>query len=395
MPSAAQAKATWTKVAFGDVVRQVKDKVDPVTAGLERYVAGDHMDTDDLRIRRWGLVGDGYLGPAFHMRFRPGQVLYGSRRTYLRKVAVADFEGITANTTFVLETADPGTLLPEMVPYIMQTEVFHEYSIENSKGSVNPYINFSDLAKFEFALPPVEEQRRIVEVLQAAAETVDRVARARTCAERLFQSKVDHAFVKAAARDGHKVVPLAELSQKIVDGVHKRPDYVGDGIPFLTVENLTRGPGIDFSDTRFVSQWDHEQFCKRAKPEFGDVLISKDGTLGVPRVVQVKVPFSIFVSVALVKPKRDVLDPWFLRFYFESTLFKRHIASRFSGSALKHIHLVDLRESPIPVLALAKQRETARILGEVHAALLALHDRVVPAQRVMQQILGTVVVERA
>jgi type I restriction enzyme, S subunit len=86
-------------VKFGDVVRQVKDKVDPKDSGLERYVAGEHMETDNLHIRRWGTIGDGYLGPAFHMRFKPGQVLYGSRRTYLRKVAVAEFEGITANTT--------------------------------------------------------------------------------------------------------------------------------------------------------------------------------------------------------------------------------------------------------------------------------------------------------
>ncbi|MCP3997609.1 MAG: restriction endonuclease subunit S, partial [bacterium] len=89
-------KAGWTTAAFGDVVRHVKDKVDPDESGLERYIAGEHMNSDDLRIRRWGEIGDGYLGPAFHMRFKPGHVLYGSRRTYLRKVAVADFEGITA-----------------------------------------------------------------------------------------------------------------------------------------------------------------------------------------------------------------------------------------------------------------------------------------------------------
>ena len=56
-------RAGWTRVAFGDVVRQVKDRVDPEESGLERYVAGEHMDTDDLRIRRWGTIGDGYLGP--------------------------------------------------------------------------------------------------------------------------------------------------------------------------------------------------------------------------------------------------------------------------------------------------------------------------------------------
>ena len=152
-------KPGWTRVAFGDVVRQVKDRVDPVKAGLERYVAGEHIDTDDLRIRRWGEIGAGYLGPAFHMRFRPGQVLYGSRRTYLRKVAVADFEGITANTTFVLESKDSNVLLTDLLPYIMQTESFHKHSIEKSKGSVNPYVNFSDLATYKFALPPLAEQR--------------------------------------------------------------------------------------------------------------------------------------------------------------------------------------------------------------------------------------------
>ena len=108
MPETATTKTGWTTAAFGNVVQQVKDKVDPEESGLERYVAGEHMDTDDLRIRRWGEIGDDYLGPAFHMRFKPGHVLYGSRRTYLRKVALADFEGITANTTYVLESKDPG-----------------------------------------------------------------------------------------------------------------------------------------------------------------------------------------------------------------------------------------------------------------------------------------------
>lgn len=106
---------------FGDVVRQVKDVIDPRVARIERYVAGEHMDSDDLQIRRWGRVGEGYLGPAFHMRFRPGNVLYGSRRTYLRKVAVADFEGVCANTTFVLEPKSD-ELMRDFLPLLRHVE---------------------------------------------------------------------------------------------------------------------------------------------------------------------------------------------------------------------------------------------------------------------------------
>lgn len=181
-------KPGWRKVKFGDVVRQSKEKADPDTSGLTRYIAGDHMDTDDLRLRRWGEIGSGYLGPAFHMRFKPGQVLYGSRRTYLRKVAVADFEGICANTTFVLEPKCPAELLPAFLPFLMQTDAFNDFSVKNSKGSVNPYINFSDLAQFEFALPSAEEQRRIVEILQCVEETYRELEEAETNANELMRA---------------------------------------------------------------------------------------------------------------------------------------------------------------------------------------------------------------
>ena len=70
-------KPGWKTVKFGDVVRQVKDRVDPKESGLTRYIAGEHMDTDDLRLRRWGDIGEGYLGPAFHMRFKPERCLCG------------------------------------------------------------------------------------------------------------------------------------------------------------------------------------------------------------------------------------------------------------------------------------------------------------------------------
>lgn len=203
-------KPGWTRVAFGDVVRQVKDKIDPRESGLERYIAGDHMDTDDLRIRRWGTIGEDYLGPAFHMRFKPGQVLYGSRRTYLRKVAVPDFAGITANTTYVIESKDQKILLPELLPFIMQTEAFHEHSIGQSKGSVNPYINFSDIAWFEFALPPVREQERIVRLLQAVEDVREGLREIASAAHRTALSRV-HTSLQGYQTD---LVTVGQLSSE-------------------------------------------------------------------------------------------------------------------------------------------------------------------------------------
>jgi type I restriction enzyme, S subunit len=224
----------WKRVKFGDVVRKVSDRVDPENAGIERYVAGEHMDTDDLRIRRWGEVGDGYLGPAFHMRFQPGQVLYGSRRTYLRKVALADFEGICANTTFVVESSFTD-LLPELLPLVMTTEAFHEHSIKQSKGSVNPYINFSDLTWFEFALPPVDEQQRAIGLLSASDHTIAGYSSLKAAIELLRQSTLSQSIWDDSAKDWR--VPLISVAELLVEPPRNgvSPPSAADGTGSRTV----------------------------------------------------------------------------------------------------------------------------------------------------------------
>ena len=158
-------KSGWTRVHFGEVVRLNKDRVaDPVAAGIERYVGIEHIEPEDLRIRKWGLVAE---GTTFTNYFRSGQVLFVKRRAYQRKVALADFEGVCSGDIYVLESKDPDVLLPELLPFICQTDAFFEHAVRTSAGSLSPRTNWKQLADYEFALPPLAEQRRIAEVLLA------------------------------------------------------------------------------------------------------------------------------------------------------------------------------------------------------------------------------------
>jgi type I restriction enzyme S subunit len=148
--------------------------------------------------------------------------------------------------------------------------------------------------------------------------------------------------------------PVELISTKVVDGVHKKPNYVDDGIPFVTVKNLTAGSGISFDEIKYVSPEDHEEFVKRTNPERGDILISKDGTLGVVRVVQTDRVFSIFVSVALVKPVTYKMSDY-LEFAFSAPQMQRQMLG--TGIGLMHIHLKDLRRYAVPVSPLIEQEE--------------------------------------
>ena len=221
-------------------------------------------------------------------------------------------------------------------------------------------------------MPPLDEQKRIADLLLSIEHHRRAKGQESASVDRVRQSFID-AFLHHAA-SAYRVERLDALTTKIADGVHQRPSYTEDGIPFLTVENLTRSDGIDFGDVRYVPRSDHEVFIRRAHPERGDVLVSKDGTLGVARVVEREGEFSIFVSIALLKPRSEVLLPQYLRSYFDSGHFKSVLASKTSGSALKHIHLVDFRAMQVPVPPIEAQRAFVAEVDVISNSLKALGE---------------------
>lgn len=158
-------------VRFGEVVRLSKARSqDPLADGIERYVGLEHIEPGDLRIRSWGNVADGVT---FTSVFQAGQVLFGKRRAYQRKVAVADFSGVCSGDIYVLETNDANVLLPELLPFICQTDAFFDHAVGTSAGSLSPRTNWTSLANYEFSLPPIEEQHRLAEALNAIENTCD------------------------------------------------------------------------------------------------------------------------------------------------------------------------------------------------------------------------------
>jgi type I restriction enzyme S subunit len=161
----------WKCVRFGDVVENCAETCDPGEAGLERFVAMEHLEPGSLHVRNWGNVAD---GTTFTRRCRPGQVLFGKRRAYQRKVAVAEFEAVVSGDIYVLAPKDSRRLLPELLPFLCLSERFFQHAVGTSAGSLSPRTNWSSLASFEFDLPPLDQQRRIAEILWAVDEVINK-----------------------------------------------------------------------------------------------------------------------------------------------------------------------------------------------------------------------------
>jgi restriction endonuclease S subunit len=173
-------------VNYCDVTEKIMRRIEPVSYGIEKIVGGEHLNAEDFKIRTWDTVGKDPLGPAFHVLFQPGDILYGSRRTYLKKVAFTEFEGVCANTTYVIR-ANEKILLQNLLKHIMLSQPFTQFSIGVSKGSTNPYINWKDLDNFSFQIPDLEAQREMVKVLDGILEIREQLKQQKTTLKNLKQ----------------------------------------------------------------------------------------------------------------------------------------------------------------------------------------------------------------
>jgi type I restriction enzyme, S subunit len=391
----------WRRVCFGDVVRQVKDTVDPETSGLERYVAGEHMGTDDLHIRSWGTIGDGYLGPAFHMRFRPGQVLYGSRRTYLRKVAYADFEGICANTTFVLEPKDD-ELLSELLPFIMQTETFHEYSIRHSRGSVNPYVNFRDIASYEFALPPKDEQGRIAEILWAADAQVEQLFAVDTASRQLKGCIESEVFREGCVlmHEAH-IVPLGSVLTHGSDGPFgsklKTSHYAPGGARVVRLQNVGEG-FFDNEDKAYISLSYHSELAHYALQP-NDVVVAGLGDDKNPVGRACLIPASLGPAVHkadcfCLRPA-PVLKAAYLARYLNSRLARGQVLQRAQGTTRLRINVSNLKKLEVLLPDLSVQDRVISVLEGLDAVERDLNNHIHEVQSLRLLLLADLVGGRA
>ena len=173
MTQAKTLKPGWRTVKFGDVVREVRKATkDPVADGIERVVGLDHLDRESLPLRRWDDLAELHDGTSFTRTFKAGQVMFGKRRAYQRKVAVPDFDGICSGDILVFEPSTSDLLL-EFLPYVVQSDGFFEHALGTSAGSLSPRTKWQELAKYEFVLPPLDEQQRIVEVIVVAQRSGD------------------------------------------------------------------------------------------------------------------------------------------------------------------------------------------------------------------------------
>ena len=189
---------------------------------------------------------------------------------------------------------------------------------------------------------------------------------------------------KVKYKESWELVKLSELCTRISDGVHFKPEYLDEGIPFISVKDIYND-NINFDNCKYISIDTHKELIKRCYPEKDDVLITKSGTIGRMALVPEKPEFSLFVSVALIKNIKQVIDSKFLKFCLENFLNHINVASDIKGGLLKNFHLEDIRQTIIPKILISEQHAIVSKIEELFSEL----DKGITELKTAQQQLKT------
>lgn len=373
-----QKSEGWRIVKFGEIAKSVSKRVDPADTDLEVYVGLEHLDPDNLRITRRGVPSD---VKGQKLLVKPGQIIFGKRRAYQRKVAVADFEGICSAHAMVLE-AVPEAVVSEYLPFFMQSDMFMERAVAISEGSLSPTIKWKTLANQEFPLPPRPRQEEMLKILEKAESLLheqrqvwelsektkikiayDRMLKGNWFSE-IFGAKQE------VLPEGWNIKTCNDVISNIQYGLSKSLSLKGQ-YPILRMMNFKNGYVTD-DDLKYINLPEKE--FKKFQLKKGDLLFNRTNSMEwVGRTGQFMLDEDGFVFASYLlrlHTKEDLITTSYLNQYLNLPLVQYRLkAYATPGVNQANINPKSLSKLKIPLPPMPYILETDSILNDFDVAI--------------------------
>ena len=395
--------------SYGDTPKKVNfDDVsgDTWILDLEDIQSGGRI-IEKARVNDKKFIGDKTV-------FYKGQVLYSKLRPYLKKVLVADEDGVSTPELISFDVF--GGISPQYIMYCLLSS-FTDRAIEKrSYGIKMPRVDAGFMVNLPIPVPPLSEQYFIVERIESAILQIDTIDKLQAqyadnltaLKSKLIDAAIQGKLTKQIPEDGtaeelfqqiqaekqrlisegkiKKEKPLPEISEeeipfdipdnwkwvrlngislKITDGTHHSPPNSSEGdYMYVTAKNIKES-GVNLDNITFVSKDIHQEIYSRCNPEIGDVLLIKDGaTTGVTTVNDIKEPFSMLSSVALIKTMPRI-EPWYIVYALRSSWFYSYIRGEMTGVGITRVVLKQINSFIVPLPPLAEQKRIVQKLEQI------------------------------
>ena len=356
---------------FGDMAFNISERVKPSDTDLDIYVGLEHLDPECIHIRRSGIPSD---VKGIKLRVYPGDIIFGKRRAYQRKAGLVDFDGICSAHAMVVRV-NPKVILPELFPFFMHSDLFMYRAVDISEGSLSPTIKWKIIAEEEFKLPPLDEQKRLADLLWSVDKVIEKyniVFSTLDCLCKIY------AFQEFSGNN-NKCIFLKETIE-LFKG--KQPnklysDSKEGRLPYLTTDYIRNGI------SRFV---DVSSVDENNLTDNSDILLLWDGSnagetfLGYRGVVA--------STMAKIKIVANEVLPEYLYFYLrlnEDVIKRARI-----GSAIPHVSADFLLHLKFPVKKLNDQQKFVNKINDFENQKNMVNNSNIILRKVKKQIINQI-----
>jgi restriction endonuclease S subunit len=350
-------KPGWKVWRFDQIATNVNVRIDnPSESGMEYYVGLEHLDADSLKICRWGTPDD---VEATKLMFKKGDIIFGRRRAYQRKLGVAEFDGICSAHAMVLR-AKPEFVLPEFLPFFMQSDLFMNRAVEISVGSLSPTINWKTMAVQEFALPPIDEQVKLVALLQAIEHTSESHQKIGASADQLVRS-----LLTDVLSSKWPFIDLGSVVQETQYGLSINARSEGQ-YPMLRMMNIEDGLCVE-NDIKYVDL--NDRGFEAYRLVHGDVLFNRTNSyelVGRTGVYELDGDHVFASYLVRIKTNPERLEPKFLTLYLNSDFGRRQVLAYATKAVSQaNVNASNLLRVRLPLPPLEVQQQ---LLDEIASA---------------------------
>lgn len=359
------------KVKLGEIATEYKKTYKGNKVGIP-IVGLEHLTPGEVKLSVWDRDSDNTFTKVFHK----GQILFGRRRAYLKKAAVAPFDGICSGDITVIE-AIPQKILPELLPFYIQNDLFFDFAVGGSAGSLSPRVKWEHLREYEINLPSIKKQRELAEVLWAAYELKESYKKLIVATDEMLKSQFIEMFGDSS---------VVRLEDKIATQSGGTPNtkklkyYEGGNIPWLSSSEVNQG--YIFSTEKFITQEGLDNSSARWIPKDSVLIAMYGATAG--RVGLSTIPLTTNQAVCALLPCSS-FNPIFL--YYAVCQKTPWMISQCRGAAQPNISQGIIRSMELPIPPMAKQMQFVSIAKQADKSKFELQKSINKMDNVIKSLI--------
>ena len=269
-------------------------------------------------------------------------------------------------------------MLPEYIFYMFQNRNWDNGS---NKAVMGKTLNKATLSEIEVEIPGIERQSEIVERLNMARSILNKRKQELQSLDDLIKARFVEMF-----GDCNNMISMSEICSIITDGTHQPPKFQETGIPFIFVSNLANNT-VTYNAEKFISKETYNELYKRTPIEPGDLLLSTVGSYGHPAVVVEDTKFLFQRHIAYLKPKKEIINSFYLHSALLSSDCQRQIEEKVKGIAQKTLNLSEIRKIMIPVPNIEAQNVFVDFIYQVDKSKVAVQKALDETQLLFDSLM--------